>query len=298
MHATPLHTCRMGFCGEIWPFFRPSFGNMTQYLEDNNLDYNSVLGIIPTGWADSSNWNKRHAREEKGNAAVQLIPYSEHSNYTELVEFVTFLKPRLVIPTVFSDENDRKAIIRRFAPLLDHNANKRAFFASMAADKGSFTASEAASTASGEQMPHLPRNEQDLVDNASSTDEDVCIVEHITAVTTSSTATASAYWECTACTYRHHHHEASYLQCSMCGAARHHDPQHQQTALDAAKPQPSPRDSSTPDRVQLPKRANSAGSSSAGAASPVSGSSAKKARAQPKIASFFALRHGSGSGMD
>ncbi|KAG5183721.1 DNA repair metallo-beta-lactamase-domain-containing protein [Tribonema minus] len=171
MHATPLHTCRMGFCGEIWPFFRPSFGNMTQYLEDNNLDYNSVLGIIPTGWADSSNWNKRHAREEKGNAAVQLIPYSEHSNYTELVEFVTFLKPRLVIPTVFSDENDRKAIIRRFAPLLDHNANKRAFFASMVADKGSSTPSEAASTASGEQIPHLPRNEQDLVENASSTDE-------------------------------------------------------------------------------------------------------------------------------
>ena len=26
--ASPLHVCRMGFCGEMWPFFRPNFVNM------------------------------------------------------------------------------------------------------------------------------------------------------------------------------------------------------------------------------------------------------------------------------
>lgn len=26
--ATPLHVCRMGFCGEMWPYFRPNFNNL------------------------------------------------------------------------------------------------------------------------------------------------------------------------------------------------------------------------------------------------------------------------------
>jgi hypothetical protein len=39
-------------------------------------------------WADGSKWNKRNSLVSKGPCSVQLIPYSEHSNFPELFEFV------------------------------------------------------------------------------------------------------------------------------------------------------------------------------------------------------------------
>lgn len=67
------------------------------------LLFTHALVFIPTGWADSSNFYKSHAFQEKDNIAVQLIPYSEHSSYPELVEFVKFIKPREIVPTVYTD---------------------------------------------------------------------------------------------------------------------------------------------------------------------------------------------------
>ena len=62
-----------------------------------------AIAFIPTGWADMGNFNKQHSIMTEDNVTVCIVPYSEHSNCNELIEFVTFLKPREVIPTVFSD---------------------------------------------------------------------------------------------------------------------------------------------------------------------------------------------------
>lgn len=65
--------------------------------------FRKAIAFIPTGWADNGNFNKQHNVMSEEDITVCTVPYSEHSNYTELVEFVTFLKPREVIPTVYSD---------------------------------------------------------------------------------------------------------------------------------------------------------------------------------------------------
>uniref|UniRef100_A0A0D9W4G8 DNA repair metallo-beta-lactamase domain-containing protein n=1 Tax=Leersia perrieri TaxID=77586 RepID=A0A0D9W4G8_9ORYZ len=59
--------------------------NLKKYMETLNQRFVAVLAFRPTGWTFS---------EPIG------VPYSEHSSFTELRDFVMFLRPQKVIPTV------------------------------------------------------------------------------------------------------------------------------------------------------------------------------------------------------
>lgn len=63
----------------------------------------------------------------QGAATVRLLSYSEHSSCSELVDFVRFLKPKVVVPTVWSSEADRIRILRLFDDFVDRTAAKRKF---------------------------------------------------------------------------------------------------------------------------------------------------------------------------
>jgi hypothetical protein len=139
--ASDIHVIPMGLAGEIWPFFRPNFQKCAEYVQELEKPYDKVVAFLPTGWANATKWNKEHAvslktvelSDEKSlDVEVRLIPYSEHSAFSELVAFVEYLKPRKVIPTVFSDEADCRKIEGRFRNLLDSTRAKQAFFRSMA----------------------------------------------------------------------------------------------------------------------------------------------------------------------
>lgn len=138
---TPIHVIPMGLAGELWPFFRPNFQKCAEYAQNLEQGYDKVVAFLPTGWAHGSKWNREHAVSQKtvpleGNSIhveVRLIPYSEHSAFKELVSFVQFLRPRKVIPTVFSDQADYRKIENRFRNLLDIKRAKQAFIGSMKA---------------------------------------------------------------------------------------------------------------------------------------------------------------------
>eukprot|EP00751_Fragilariopsis_kerguelensis_P035280 CAMPEP_0170949392 /NCGR_PEP_ID=MMETSP0735-20130129/29252_1 /TAXON_ID=186038 /ORGANISM="Fragilariopsis kerguelensis, Strain L26-C5" /LENGTH=301 /DNA_ID=CAMNT_0011359455 /DNA_START=870 /DNA_END=1775 /DNA_ORIENTATION=- len=148
----------MGLAGSLFPFFRVNYQKLANYVEELSCkestedipslkekqrqcrEYDKVVAFIPTGWANSSNWNKKNAISTKMvqlssstslHVEVRLISYSEHSAFPELVSFVEYLKPRKIIPTVFSDQKHYREIENRFRSMVDSTRVKQAFFRSM-----------------------------------------------------------------------------------------------------------------------------------------------------------------------
>lgn len=111
--ASNIHICGMGFAGSMWAYFKANFENIDNHMnllndmkKERGLSvrpFTHALAFIPTGWAESSTYNRTNSLQTQNNLAVQLIAYSEHSQYNELMDFVGWLKPREVVPTVFAD---------------------------------------------------------------------------------------------------------------------------------------------------------------------------------------------------
>ncbi|KAK9271968.1 hypothetical protein L1049_002335 [Liquidambar formosana] len=124
-----VHVVGWSVLGETWPYFRPNFVKMKEIMIERG--YSKVVGFVPTGWTYEVKRNKFAVRA-KDSFEIHLVPYSEHSNYDELREYVKFLKPKRVIPTVGLDVEklDGKhayKMKKHFAGLVDEMANKQDF---------------------------------------------------------------------------------------------------------------------------------------------------------------------------
>ncbi|KAL3527003.1 hypothetical protein ACH5RR_011659 [Cinchona calisaya] len=124
-----VHVVGWNVLGETWPYFRPNFVSMKEIMEDRG--YSKVVGFVPTGWTYEVKKNK-FALRTKDSFEIHLVPYSEHSNYDELREYVKFLKPKRVIPTVGVDvekldSKQANELRKHFAALVDVMAAKQEF---------------------------------------------------------------------------------------------------------------------------------------------------------------------------
>ncbi|XP_006338813.1 DNA cross-link repair protein SNM1 isoform X1 [Solanum tuberosum] len=91
---TPLH---------ILPISSLRFEILQRYLASQDGQYTSMLSFRPTGWTYSETIGENLnliKPTSKGNITIYGVPYSEHSNFIELQEFVQFLRPEKIIPTV------------------------------------------------------------------------------------------------------------------------------------------------------------------------------------------------------
>ena len=150
-NGTDLHVIPMGLAGEMHPYWQPNYRKCADYAEELDRRYDKVYAFIPTGWADSSNWNKKNAVSQRQlecrkskrhiDVEIRLISYSEHSTCPELETFVKFLRPRKVIPTVFSDANDRRRLEKLFRKYVDTSRAKLQFFKGMQGNATNTTSS-------------------------------------------------------------------------------------------------------------------------------------------------------------
>ena len=186
-----VHVCNMSFCGEMWPFFRPNFDNMNRYLDRTNSksgkSYDKIVGIIPTGWASTSKWNRANSISTKDRCSVVLIPYSEHSSFDELQQFVKGIRARHIEPTVFASDSDRLSIMSRFRNLTDRTAGKRRFLEMMS------SSSKGRSSTKGKKELSSMRSTlcSSTPSNTSSSSCDVLISSSVSALSSSSSSSSS-----------------------------------------------------------------------------------------------------------
>ncbi|KAJ4884074.1 DNA LIGASE 6 [Raphanus sativus] len=124
-----VHVVGWNVLGETWPYFRPNFVKMNEIMVEKG--YDKVVGFVPTGWTYEVKRNK-FAVKVKDSMEIHLVPYSEHSNYDELREYIKLLKPKRVVPTVGVDveKMDSREVYKmqkHFSGLVDEMANKKEF---------------------------------------------------------------------------------------------------------------------------------------------------------------------------
>ncbi|XP_073006615.1 DNA cross-link repair protein SNM1 isoform X2 [Typha latifolia] len=92
--SSPLHVLPLSFLRHE---------NLKEYLGTFNQRFTAVLAFRPTGWTYSGttgNQLELIKPSSKDNITIYGVPYSEHSSFTELKDFVKFLRPDKIIPTV------------------------------------------------------------------------------------------------------------------------------------------------------------------------------------------------------
>ena len=98
-YSTPIHLVKWNFLGETWPYFVPNFTDPRKYAEQYGAK--KVVAFVPTGWVSPKTSEETFKVVSKKDVYIHLVPYSEHSSYQELLDFVTLLKPQQVCCPLF-----------------------------------------------------------------------------------------------------------------------------------------------------------------------------------------------------
>jgi len=98
----------------VVPMKQLAISSLFSLLNKNSHKYKKILAIKPTGWAFDKCNGDLSLLKAPGPEAVSLfeIPYSEHSSFDELKNFVRSLRPTKIIPTVNVGNPETRAMMK------------------------------------------------------------------------------------------------------------------------------------------------------------------------------------------
>ncbi|XP_004364857.2 ATP dependent DNA ligase [Capsaspora owczarzaki ATCC 30864] len=138
---SPVHVVPWGFLGEMAPGgwrFNANHSLLTKMLAHYAPRFDRLVAFLPTGWtytfkyATTSAKGVKYSLEQRDNIQVYSIPYSEHSSFTELRQFVSFLHPKRIVPTVVGRDapaSKAEKLNGYFADLVDVKSRRADFLA-------------------------------------------------------------------------------------------------------------------------------------------------------------------------
>mmetsp|Transcript_25863 Transcript_25863/g.43973 ORF Transcript_25863/g.43973 Transcript_25863/m.43973 type:complete len:868 (+) Transcript_25863:41-2644(+) len=103
--AGPINTSAT--CVVAVPMVTLFYKRVAKCLDDGHLPFlqdlpistfDNILAFSPSGWSAGASGS--YSLRRQGPFEVHGVPYSEHSDYKELLEFVRFLKPKTIVPAV------------------------------------------------------------------------------------------------------------------------------------------------------------------------------------------------------
>ncbi|KAJ0401021.1 hypothetical protein P43SY_009901 [Pythium insidiosum] len=88
LHVVPMGDLRLDHLGAL--------------LQKHRLRFHEIVAFRPTGWTFSKNATSLSTcqKDPSGKIRIYGIPYSEHSSFAELCDFLRVLNPCTIIPTV------------------------------------------------------------------------------------------------------------------------------------------------------------------------------------------------------
>jgi DNA cross-link repair 1B protein len=93
-----------------------NFKQVTRKMVAQWNEVQPTIAILPTAL-----FNGLYCDPYQDDPNIFTVPYSDHSSYVELLDFVQFVRPKKVLPIVKNSSHDSKAIgdMARFDPYLD-----------------------------------------------------------------------------------------------------------------------------------------------------------------------------------
>lgn len=104
VHVVPMGTLRFDRMAQIFRAFAQSYTHVVAFHPTGWAFSGGRAGKEPSSKAAAAGKSTAELKEERRlNMTRVLVPYSEHSSFTELVEFVRAIAPLEIIPTVDCD---------------------------------------------------------------------------------------------------------------------------------------------------------------------------------------------------